>query len=211
MALHHLSTGDKATVVGLLPTLLRLSGYLQRAIDSSTGLVSGLMLSTNGDNQYGYDYNTVADAFTNILSANAHRRIAEVATLAGDSSSASTESQAADNLMTQINRLLVTPTGLYVDGLRADGSQSSHSSQQANGAALAYDICPAERQAVVGRYVASLDISIEPDHGHELLRGLHAAGQDDDIVRRLTDPVLPGLGRHPRRRGHLHLGDMDPE
>ncbi len=189
---YYLSTGDKVTVVGLLPTLLRLSGYLQRAVDPSTGLVSGLMLSTNGDNQYGYDYNTAADAFTNILSANAHRRIAQVATLAGDSSSANTESQAADNLMAQINRLLVTPTGLYVDGLRADGSQSSHSSQQANGAALAYDICPAERQAVVGRYVASLNISIEPDHGHELLRGLHAAGQDDDIVRLLTDPSFPG-------------------
>jgi alpha-L-rhamnosidase len=76
--------------------------------------------------------------------------------------------------------------------LRADGSQSSHSSQQANGAALAYDICPPERRAVVGSYVASLNISIEPDHGHELLRGLHAAGRDDDIVRLLTDSSFPG-------------------
>ena len=41
-------------------------------------------------------------------------------------------------------------------------------------------------------YVASLDISVEPDHGMELLRALHAAGRDADVVRILTDPSFPG-------------------
>jgi len=40
--------------------------------------------------------------------------------------------------------------------------------------------------------VASLDISVEPDHGMELLRALHAGGRDADVVRILTDPSFPG-------------------
>ncbi|HXW39353.1 MAG TPA: family 78 glycoside hydrolase catalytic domain, partial [Acidimicrobiales bacterium] len=159
---YYLSTGDRDTVIGLLPTLGRLSGYLQRAVDPATGLVSGLMLSTNGDNQYGYDYNTVADTTMNVLSVDAHRRIGQIAALAGEASTASVESQAADALTAAINRMLVAPSGLYVDGLRGDGTQSSHSSQQANLVALAYGVCPAGRIATVGAYVASLDISVEP-------------------------------------------------
>jgi alpha-L-rhamnosidase len=189
---YYLSTGDRATVVGLLPVLMGLSGYLQGSVDPATGLLSGLMLPNNGTGQYGYDYATAADTSMCVLAANAHRQIAQVAILAGDASTAAAETQAADSLTTAINQLLVAPSGLYVDGLRADGSQSGHSSQQANAAALAYGICPSARTATVGRYVASLNISVEPDHGLELLRGLHLAGRDDDVVRILTDRSFPG-------------------
>ncbi len=41
---YYLSTGDKATLSGLLPTLLRLTDYLAGAIDPTTGLVSGLTI-----------------------------------------------------------------------------------------------------------------------------------------------------------------------
>jgi len=169
-----------------------LSGYLQRSVDPSTGLISGLTLSNNGDNQYGYDYSTNADTTMNILSANAHRRIALAAQLAGDQSSATAESNLGAALAGRVNQQLISPAGLYVDGLRADGSQSSHSSQLANASALAYGVCPQDRMGGVARYVASLNISVEPDRGMELLRGLHAAGRNDDVVRLLTDSSFPG-------------------
>jgi alpha-L-rhamnosidase len=44
----------------------------------------------------------------------------------------------------------------------------------------------------VGAYVAGLGLSVSPDHGRELLRALHAAGRDDDLVRLLTDTRIPG-------------------
>ena len=51
---------------------------------------------------------------------------------------------------------------------------------------------PAASIPAVAQYVASLDISVEPDHGMELLRALHAGGRDADVVRLLTDASLPG-------------------
>jgi alpha-L-rhamnosidase len=189
---YYLSTGDYTTVTDLLATLSRLSDSLNAVIDPTTGLLSGQPMSTNGDNEYGYDYNTNADTTLNILAVNAFRRIGDVAVLAGDTQTASTQTQRQVALTTAINNHLVAKNGLYVDGLRSDGQQSTHASQLANLSALAYGVVPTAHTEAVARYVASLDISVEPDHGMELLRALHAAGRDADIVRILTDASFPG-------------------
>jgi alpha-L-rhamnosidase len=189
---YFLSTGDRSTLSGLLPTLLRLSDYLVGTVDTTTGLISGQPMSTNGDNEYGYDYDTNADTTLNILAVNSHRRIGAIASLAGSTSAASTEAQRAQALVTAINTQLVGSDGRYVDGLRVDGQQSTHASQLANAAALAWGIVPTAQTASVAQYVASLDISVEPDRGLELLRALHAGGRDADMVRILTDPSFPG-------------------
>ncbi len=189
---YQLSTGDTATLARLLPTLFRLSDYFAAAIDGGTGLVSGLTLSTNGDNQYGYDFDTNADTTLNILVVNAFRRVGDVAGATGQAGAATAQYQRADALEAAVNARLVRGDGLYVDGLTAAGTQSPHASQLANAAALAYGVVPAGRSATVTRYVASLRISVEPDHGMELLRALHAGGSDEEVVRVLTDASFPG-------------------
>jgi alpha-L-rhamnosidase len=189
---YYVSTGDRATPVGLLPVLTRLADYLAAAVDPGTGLVSGLVLSTNGDNQYHYDYDTSADTTLNVLAVNAFHRIGQVADLAGDTTTAAAQAQRAASVAAAVNARLVGAGGHYVDGLRADGTPSPHASQLANLAALAYSVVPADKAAAVAAYVSSLDISVEPDHGMELLRALHAGGRDADVVRILTDSSFPG-------------------
>jgi alpha-L-rhamnosidase len=189
---YYLSTGDDLTVTGLLPTLMRLSDWIAGTIDPSTGLVSGLPMSINGDNEYGYDYSTNADTTLNILSVNGFKRIGAIASLAGDANTSSIQSQRESALISAINTQLMGPQGLYIDGLRSDGTQSGVASQLANLAALAYEVVPTNAMPAVAAYVASLDISIEPDHGMELLRALHAGGRDTDVVRLLSDSSFPG-------------------
>jgi alpha-L-rhamnosidase len=189
---YYLSTGDAGTLSQLFPTLQRLSAFCAGTIDSATGLVSGQPQSTNGDQQYNYDYNTNADTTLNILTVNAFRRIADIATVLGASDVAAAETARATALTGAINTLLVRGDGLYVDGLTSAGAQSPHASQLANATALAYGVVPADKSAAVAHYVASLGVSVEPDHGMELLRALHAGGLDADVVRVLTDPSLGG-------------------
>ncbi|MGH9028980.1 MAG: alpha-L-rhamnosidase C-terminal domain-containing protein, partial [Acidimicrobiales bacterium] len=189
---YYLSTSDADTVTGLLLTLARVSDFLANVVDPSTGLISNQPMSTNGDNEYGYDYNTYADTTLNILAINAFRRIEQVAGLAGDLQVAVAQATRAAALTVAVNTRLISKYGLYVDGLQLDGNQSPHSSQQANLAALAYGVAPSALVGEIGKFVASLDISVEPDHGMELLRSLHAAGRDADVVRILTDASFPG-------------------
>jgi alpha-L-rhamnosidase len=129
---------------------------------------------------------------SNVLAVNAFDRVASLAELAGDAGGSAVHGQRAAALGGAVNALLTRADGIYVDGVDAGGSQSTHASQEANALALAYGVVPSGRVAAVGAYVASLGIDVGPNHGLELLRGLAVAGRPSDMVRVLTDRSVPG-------------------
>jgi alpha-L-rhamnosidase len=188
---YYLSTGDLEEITALYPTLVRLTNYLWRAVHADTGLVT-LPLAPSADSNYGYDFNTAADTSINILSSNAFKRVSQIANQVGDTRGATAQLARSTSVAKAVNHWLVNSNGLYIDGLRSDHTRSSHASQESNSRALAYGMVPASRAEAVGKYVASLGISVEPDQGMELLRALHVAGLDSDVVSTLTDSSRPG-------------------
>lgn len=204
-------TGDTATLTALYPVVSRIADYVWNAVDPATGLVTNLpgggtdytfgVVDWPPAMRYGYDMATVARTEVNVLAVNVFTRAAMMAAVVGDTAgeAAFTERQLA--LLAAVNTRLVRSDGVYIDGLEADGTQSTHASQQANGLALAYGVVPPDRVATVGAYTASLGIALGPDHGLELVRGLHAAGLDAHIVDILTDPAGPGWAQIVQRGG----------
>jgi alpha-L-rhamnosidase len=189
---YYVATGDLPTALALYPSTEKVAGYIWAARDPSTGLLNGLSEGSNGDPVYGYDLNATEDTTSNVLGVNAFNRVAQLATLAGDTAGAALQSARAAQLTSAINQRLVRADGIYTDGLLASGKQSAHASQEANALALAYGVAPAERVAAVGAYVAKLGIDVGPAHGLELLRGLAAAGLLEDMVHTLTNAGIPG-------------------
>ena len=189
---YYATTGDLDTAVILYPSTVRVSDYLWEARNNVTGLLDGLADVPEGDPTYGYDLDVVADTASNVLGINAFNRIAQLADLAGDSAGAALQRSRAAQLTASVNSALRLRNGVYVDGVRSDGAQSAHSSQEANALALAYGVVPPADVAAVGAFVAGLGISVAPNHGLELLRALAAADLWDDMVRTLTDASEPG-------------------
>jgi alpha-L-rhamnosidase len=189
---YYVATGDLDTAIILYPTTVRVADYLWAARNSITGLLVGLADTDDGDPIYGYDLGVAADTVSNVLAVNAFTRIAQLADLADDAAGAALQRSRAAQLTASINSVLQTPNGVYIDGLNANGSLSTHSSQEANALALAYNVVPSADLATVGSFVAGLGISLGPNHGLELLRGLAAAELWDDMVRLLTDSERPG-------------------
>ncbi len=198
---YYLATGDKDTAVALYPTTARIAGYLWGTQQPGTGLLYGLADVPEGDPTYGYDLGVAADTASNVLAVNAFTRIAQLADLAGDAAGAATQRGRASQLAAAINRLLVRPDGVYLDGVDANGAPSAHASQEANALALAYGLVPPARVDAVGSYVASLRIDVGPNHGLELLRALATSGRAADMVRILTDPSVPGWAQILARGG----------
>jgi alpha-L-rhamnosidase len=188
---YYLSTGDRATVVGHYTSVTKTADWLW-ARRGPNGLLYGLAFGSNGDPVYGYDLSVTADTTGNALSVNAFRRVGQVAALAGDQGGTALWSARADQLAGAMHAALRRSDGTYVDGLEANGAQSTHASQEANALALAYGIVPAADIAAVGRYVAGLGISVGPIHGLELLRALAAADMPEAVVHTLTDASIPG-------------------
>ncbi|HXQ62050.1 MAG TPA: family 78 glycoside hydrolase catalytic domain, partial [Acidimicrobiales bacterium] len=217
---YYQNTGDRTTVVGLYPVVLRLADYIWAAVDPSTGLVTNLpgggtdylngLVDWPPESRYGYDMDTAARTTVNILGMNAIARVAQIAVLAGDGTGASAQATRATSLRNAINARLTRPDGVYIDGLRSGGAQSTHASQQANGLALCYGVVPSSSVAAVADFTASLGMALGPDHGMELLRGLHAAGRDADIAHILTDRTIPGWARILASGGTFTWEDWDP-
>jgi alpha-L-rhamnosidase len=198
---YYVATGDLDTTLRLYPSIARVADYLWSGRDATTGLLTGFAEGTNGDPVYGYDLSVTADTVSNVLGVNAFTRIAQLADLAHDSTGATTQRARAAQLSTAVNSRLVRPDGTYCDGVKADGSQSSHASQAANALALAYGVVPPERRAAVGAYVVSLGISLGPNHGLELLRGLAEAELWSELVHTLTNAATPGWAHIVARGG----------
>jgi alpha-L-rhamnosidase len=189
---YYTSTGDLTTVKALSSSVAAAVSSLWSARQAGTGLLYGLADSDNGDPVYGYDLTVAADTASNVLAVNAMRRVAQLATASGDATTAQTWQARADQLTAAVNATLRRADGIYVDGVDADGAQSTHASQEANALALAYGVVPAADLTAVGGYVASLGIDVGPNHGLELLRGLAAAGMTEAMVHTLTDTSIPG-------------------
>jgi alpha-L-rhamnosidase len=143
--------------------------------------------------RYGYDMDTAVRTTVNALAVNMFRRAADLAEVAGRPAAEVTAARRqADSLRAAMNAHLVRADGLYVDGLKADGSQSPHASQHANAYAVAYGIAPPDRVAPVAGYAASLGMAMGPQTAAVLLDALAMAGRYDDVVTRLTDRSSPG-------------------
>jgi alpha-L-rhamnosidase len=189
---YYVTTGDVATTVLLYPSLQKVADFLWSGRVAATGLLTGFGDQSDGDPVYGYDLSVVADTPSNVLGVNAFKRIAQVAELAGDRAGSQVQLTRAAQLTEAINARFTRADGIYVDGIRPDGSQSTSASQESNALALAYGIVPLEHELVVGNYVASLGVNLGPNHGLELMRGLAQAGLYGDMVRMLTDTSIPG-------------------
>jgi len=189
---YYVATGDLTTALNLYPSTQKVADYIWSGRDAATGLLSGFTEGSNGDPVYGYDQNVTLDTTSAVLAVNAFNRIAQLATLAGDTSGASLQTSRATQLTTAINTHLVRPDGIYTDGLLPNGKQSSSASQEANALPLAYGVVPAANMAAVGAHVVKLGIDLSPSHGLELLRGLANAGLVTEMVHMLTNTKIPG-------------------
>jgi alpha-L-rhamnosidase len=179
-------TGDRALVESVYGVVENISGYVQRAVDPRTGLVTSLP-STN------VYYDTPVVTRLNVLGANVFRRTASLGAVLGRPQHEIDRQQGRQAAVTAaVNRWLTRPDGTYVDGLQADGTPSATASQSANACAAAYGVVPAAALDAVGRYVSSLGMQATPQNAGEVLRALALAGRTADLVALLTDAGIDG-------------------
>jgi alpha-L-rhamnosidase len=213
-------TGDLRTVQAIYPVMVNVANYVARYIDPGNGLVTNLagggpdylygIVDWPASMRYGYDMNTVARTAINELAVDTFDQVAAAARALGLGADAQMEQGRAAALTAAINQHLTRPDGVYVDGLEANGTQSTHASQIANSYAIAYGIVPPSRSAAVGAYVARLGISQGPMTAETLLRALSQTGQDAKLVQDVTDTRDPGWGYIVSHGGTFTWEDWTP-
>jgi alpha-L-rhamnosidase len=200
------TTGDLDQLASLYPVAKNIADYIDRAIDPKTGLVTNLPGGGNDylyglvdwppQSRYGYDMATAARTTENILAVDVFRDVADMARALGrPAQETQTAGDRAARLTHVVNTRLRRADGVYVDGLEANGTASTHASQIANAYALALRVTPQSAINTVGNYVVSLGNEMGVSTFSNLLVGLHNAGRDDALVAAITDPKRPGYAQ----------------
>lgn len=112
-----------------------------------------------------------------LIGAELDRPDAEVAALRSD----------ADALATRMNQTLRKADGTYVDGLLADGTQSTHAGQHATSYAIAFGVAPAQDVPALGEQIAAQGMKQGPMTAHVLLEALAEAGAGESVLNLLTN------------------------
>ncbi|ADB30448.1 alpha-L-rhamnosidase domain protein [Kribbella flavida DSM 17836] len=197
-----LETGDTALVRQAYPYLRNTADYVTRHIPA-TGPTAGLVTNLSGGSgpyqygivdwpaagRFGYDMDTAARTTINVQGYDVLRRTADLAAALGrPAAEISAYGVPAERLRDAINAKLRRSDGVYIDGLYADGRQSTHAGQHSTSYAIAFRVAPAADFPQLAEYLAGLGMKQGPMTAHWLLQALADAGRADAVLTRLTDP-----------------------
>ncbi|KAA1425468.1 Bacterial alpha-L-rhamnosidase [Mumia zhuanghuii] len=195
-------TGDRALLEEAYPSIQRTAEYVRRHIPTS-GPTAGLVTNLTGGSgayqygivdwpepgRFGYDMGTAARTVINALGVEVLRRTADMAeALDRPAAEAAAYRSAEDGLVEAMNGKLRRTDGVYVDGLRADGTQSDHAGQHSTSFAVAFDVAPASDLPALAEHLAGMGMKQGPMTVHRLLQALGKADRPDAVLRLLTNP-----------------------
>jgi alpha-L-rhamnosidase len=200
---YYMQTGDRAFIATNYPALTNIAQYVNRCRNPTNGLITRLLGGTsasyrNGiidwppDMRFGYDMATVtgpgnASTVINGWAWEDYDIVSRIASELGNTADSTLYRDLANDLKTAINTNLLNASGVYVDGLEPDGTQSAHASQHANAIILSLGLVPAERQASVTAHVNSLGMSVSALGILQLVRALGEAHQGPQLLNLYTN------------------------
>lgn len=197
-------SGDAIFMANIYPELHATAEYILRHIDHNGGAFDGLVVKLAGGrpggpydcgivdwpvhSRFDYDMDTVVRTTVNMLAVNNLQRTFQVAKLAGAPQEEVKQLYLAmQNLIRAINKKLRNEDGLYVDGLKADGTQSSHISQHANSYAIAFNVAPEEDRTFLVQWIARQGMKQGPMTVHWLTKALGQMSANDDLLKLFTN------------------------
>ena len=200
---YYMHTGDRAFLSTNYTALTNIAQYVNRDLNPVTGLITNL-LGGGGSYQYGiidwppnmqfgYDVNTVrggvgcSATVINGWAWEDYDVVSRVANELGHTADSNTYRAMADTLKAAINTKLLNASGVYIDGLESNGTQSTHASQHANAFPLALGIVPAAQQASVASLVVSSNMSVSALGILQLVRALGEANQGPALLNLYTN------------------------
>ena len=214
---YYMQSGDLAFLATNYTALTNIAQYVNRDLNPATGLITNLLGGTqNGvvstsyeygiidwppDMQFGYDLNTVrggTGCSATVIDGWAwedYDIVSRIANELGNTADSATYRAMANALQSAMNTNLLNASGVYVDGLESNGSQSAHASQHANAFPLSLGIVPPVQQSSVIQQVDSLGMSVSALGILQLERALGEANQGPTLLNLYTNANQYGWAR----------------
>ena len=221
---YYQQSGDLAFLATNYTALTNIAQYVNRSLNPANGLITRILGGTSssytngiidgGGDTFGYDFNTVRNPgnATTVINGWAwedYDVVSRVASELGYTADSNTYRAMANALQAAMNTNLLNASGVYVDGLEPDGTQSAHASQHANVFPLSLNIVPAAQQRKRHRPGCAAwherERAGHPATGARAWRGQPGTGVAESLHQR--NPVW--LGANPRAGRDFDVGVVE--
>lgn len=199
---YYMETGDREFLAANWDTLRSIGTYLDRHVDSDTGLIKRLsggsgpyefgIIDWPAPMRYGYDMEAATRTVINGWAKADYDALARIAKVLGDAEAEAEYQRKSQSLGRAINASLLTEAGIYCDGLDSEGKRSPHCSQHASAFPLALGLVPPDQRATVVRHVRQQGMSMGMVTVAWLIRAIGEAGEGPHLVDLYTNPNRPG-------------------
>lgn len=199
---YYMETGDRVFLSENYARFKDVADYVARHTDATTGLVTRLtggkgayqygIVDWPASMRYGYDMKTDARTVINGWAFADFDLLSKIADTLGNVTDRDTYRAKANALAAAINTRLLNTDGVYIDGLHADGTPSSHVSQHANMFPLALGIVSAKNRAAVLDAVKDRRMSVGMVTVSWLIRALGESDQGPHLVDLYTNKHWDG-------------------
>ncbi len=186
--------------------LKKVALYVDGYINPTTGLVHQLAGGSGGYKfgiidwpepmRYGYDMSAEARTVINAYAYADFDIIAKIAAILAKSDDELAFRKKATSIRDAINTKLIATNGLYSDGLKADGSQSTHNSQHANMFPMALGIVPESNFKAVVDAIKEKKMSVGMVTVRFLPQALGQAEEGEQLLQLYTNTTWDGWAKN---------------
>jgi len=202
---YFLQSGNTAFLSDNYSKLKKVADYVDAYKNETTGLIHNLaggggayrygIIDWPSHMRYGYDMSAEARTVINAYAYIDFDIISKIAEVLGNTTDRDTYQAKASNIKNAINSQLLNAQGVYIDGLYADQSQSSHVSQHANMFPMAIGIVPAANTEAVIAAIKERQMSVGMVTVRWLPEAIGQADQGPHLINLYTNTDWDGWAK----------------
>lgn len=202
---YYLQTGNTDFLRSNYSKLKKIADYVDTYRDTSTGLIHNLaggsgpyrygIIDWPAQMRYGYDMTTEAKTVINAYAFVDFDIVSKIAAVLGNQQDSEVYKNKAMSIKEAINSKLINASGVYIDGLTPDKSQSTHISQHANMYPLALGIVPEKNRKAVIDVVKQKEMSVGMVTLRYLPEAIGEAAEGEHLLKLYTNASWDGWAK----------------
>jgi alpha-L-rhamnosidase len=210
---YYLQTGNTGFLESVYPKLRKIADYVAAYRNPATGLIHNLaggsgpyqygIIDWPRTMRYGYDMETESRTVIDALAYLDFSIMSKIAAATGNTADSVRYAEQANAIRQAINSRLLDKNGVYIDGLKSDGSQSAHASQHANMFPFALGMVPDQHRAAVIGLIKARKMNVGMVTVRWLPEALGQAGEGPHLLELYTNPQWDGWAQTLSKGGTL--------
>ena len=202
---YYMHTGNLEFLRSNYTQLKKIADYVEGYRNETTGLIHNLkggkgpykfgIIDWPSDMRYGYDMEVESRTVIDAYAYADFEIISQIAKVLGNASDSDNYFEKANQMKQAINTNLINDNGVYIDGIYADKTQSTHVTQHSNILPYALNIAPEEKNNQIVEEIKTRKMNVGMVCLRWLIESIGKANQGEHLIDLYTNSAWDGWAK----------------